>query len=61
MFSNQGIQPVSVVFSNTKHCFLQLPSKLATHLSLNEVTQLAVLVHINFCDCDYGNYFFYME
>uniref|UniRef100_H3DHX2 Peroxisomal ATPase PEX1 n=1 Tax=Tetraodon nigroviridis TaxID=99883 RepID=H3DHX2_TETNG len=27
---------VSVVFNNTKNCFLQVPSKLATHLSLNE-------------------------
>ncbi|TKS88479.1 Peroxisome biogenesis factor 1 [Collichthys lucidus] len=36
MFSNQGIQPVTVVFSNTKNCFLHLPSKLTTHLSLNE-------------------------
>ncbi|XP_069371970.1 peroxisomal ATPase PEX1 isoform X1 [Paralichthys olivaceus] len=36
MFSNQGIQPVTVVFNNTKNCFLHLPSKLITHLSLNE-------------------------
>uniref|UniRef100_A0A1A7WCV0 Peroxisomal ATPase PEX1 n=1 Tax=Iconisemion striatum TaxID=60296 RepID=A0A1A7WCV0_9TELE len=36
MFSNQGIQPVSVVFNNTKNCFLHIPSKLITHLSLNE-------------------------
>uniref|UniRef100_A0A7N6AIF5 Peroxisomal ATPase PEX1 n=1 Tax=Anabas testudineus TaxID=64144 RepID=A0A7N6AIF5_ANATE len=36
MFSNQGIQPVTVVFNNTKNCFLQLPSKLISHLSLNE-------------------------
>ncbi|KAM6899312.1 peroxisomal ATPase PEX1 [Xenentodon cancila] len=36
MFSNQGIQPVSVVFNNTKNCFLHLPSKLISHLSLNE-------------------------
>ncbi|CAN9503985.1 unnamed protein product [Ophioblennius macclurei] len=36
MFTNQGIQPVSVVFNNTKNCFLQLPSKLISHLSLNE-------------------------
>ncbi|XP_061598597.1 peroxisome biogenesis factor 1 [Cololabis saira] len=36
MFSNQGIQPISVVFNNTKNCFLHLPSKLISHLSLNE-------------------------
>ncbi|XP_070777978.1 peroxisomal ATPase PEX1 [Enoplosus armatus] len=36
MFSNQGIQPVTVVFNNTKNCFLHLPSKLTSHLSLNE-------------------------
>lgn len=38
MFSNQGIQPVTVVFNNTKNCFLHLPSKLISHLSLNEVS-----------------------
>ncbi|XP_041867803.1 peroxisome biogenesis factor 1 isoform X2 [Melanotaenia boesemani] len=36
MFNNQGIQPVSVVFNNTKNCFLHLPSKLILYLSLNE-------------------------
>uniref|UniRef100_A0A3B5ALH1 Peroxisomal ATPase PEX1 n=1 Tax=Stegastes partitus TaxID=144197 RepID=A0A3B5ALH1_9TELE len=36
MFSSQGIQPVSVVFNNTKNCFLHLPSKLISHLSLSE-------------------------
>uniref|UniRef100_A0A671UCX0 Peroxisomal ATPase PEX1 n=1 Tax=Sparus aurata TaxID=8175 RepID=A0A671UCX0_SPAAU len=36
MFCNQGIQPVTVVFNNSKNCFLHLPSKLALHLSLNE-------------------------
>ncbi|XP_059206681.1 peroxisome biogenesis factor 1 [Centropristis striata] len=36
MFSHQGIQPVTVVFNNTKNCFLHLPSKLISHLSLNE-------------------------
>uniref|UniRef100_A0A4W6CWC0 Peroxisomal ATPase PEX1 n=1 Tax=Lates calcarifer TaxID=8187 RepID=A0A4W6CWC0_LATCA len=36
MFNNQGIQPVTVVFNNTKNCFLHLPSKLISHLSLNE-------------------------
>lgn len=36
MFSSQGIHPVTVVFSNTKNCFLHLPSKLVTHLLLNE-------------------------
>ncbi|XP_037651212.1 peroxisome biogenesis factor 1 [Sebastes umbrosus] len=36
MFSNQGIQPVTVVFNNAKTCFLHLSSKLISHLSLNE-------------------------
>ncbi|XP_068432506.1 peroxisomal ATPase PEX1 isoform X2 [Clinocottus analis] len=36
MFSNQGIQPVTVVFNNTKNCFLHLSSQLISHLSLNE-------------------------
>ncbi|KAM6974793.1 peroxisomal ATPase PEX1 [Tautogolabrus adspersus] len=36
MFNNQGIQHVTVVFSNTKNCFLHLPSRLISHLSLNE-------------------------
>ncbi|XP_078124108.1 peroxisomal ATPase PEX1 isoform X2 [Sander vitreus] len=36
MFSNQGIQPITVVFNNTKNCFLQLSQKLISHLSLNE-------------------------
>ncbi|CAK6949536.1 peroxisome biogenesis factor 1 [Scomber scombrus] len=36
MFRNQGIQAVTVVFNNTKNCFLHLPSKLISHLSLNE-------------------------
>ncbi|XP_075961693.1 peroxisomal ATPase PEX1 isoform X1 [Anarhichas minor] len=36
MFSNQGIQPVTVVFNNTKNCFLQLSSILISHLSLHE-------------------------
>ncbi|XP_041665948.1 peroxisome biogenesis factor 1 [Cheilinus undulatus] len=36
MFNNQGIQHVTVVFNNTKNCFLHLPSRLITHLSLNE-------------------------
>ncbi|XP_011607188.2 peroxisomal ATPase PEX1 [Takifugu rubripes] len=36
MFSNQGIQPVTLVFNNKKNCFLRLPSKLVTHLSLTE-------------------------
>ncbi|KAM9738387.1 peroxisomal ATPase PEX1 isoform 1-T1 [Menidia menidia] len=36
MFTSQGIQPVCVGFNNTKNCFLQLPSKLISHLSLNE-------------------------
>ncbi|XP_041811333.1 peroxisome biogenesis factor 1 isoform X2 [Chelmon rostratus] len=41
MFSNQGIQPVTVVFNNTKNCFLHLPSKLTSHLSLNEALELS--------------------
>uniref|UniRef100_A0A668AH40 Peroxisomal ATPase PEX1 n=1 Tax=Myripristis murdjan TaxID=586833 RepID=A0A668AH40_9TELE len=36
MFGNQGIQPVIVVFNNTKNCFLHLPSNLISHLSLQE-------------------------
>ncbi|KAJ4928357.1 hypothetical protein JOQ06_016149 [Pogonophryne albipinna] len=36
MFTSQGIQPVTVVFSNTKNCFLHISSKLISHLSLNE-------------------------
>ncbi|XP_071776236.2 peroxisomal ATPase PEX1 [Centroberyx gerrardi] len=36
MFSNQGIQSVTVVFNNTKNCFLHLPSNLISHLSLQE-------------------------
>lgn len=36
MFSNQGIHPVTVIFNNTKNCFLHLPSKLVSHLLLNE-------------------------
>ncbi|XP_032391316.1 peroxisomal ATPase PEX1 [Etheostoma spectabile] len=36
MFSNQGIQPITVVFNNTKNCFLQLSQKLISNLSLNE-------------------------
>ncbi|XP_054620277.1 peroxisome biogenesis factor 1 isoform X2 [Dunckerocampus dactyliophorus] len=36
MFSSHGIQPVTVVLSNTKNCFLHLSSKLISHLSLNE-------------------------
>ncbi|XP_044027197.1 peroxisome biogenesis factor 1 isoform X2 [Siniperca chuatsi] len=40
MFTNQGIQPVTVVFNNTKNCFLHLPSKLTSHLSLNETQAL---------------------
>lgn len=36
MFSNQGIHPVTIAFSNTKNCFIHLPSKLVAHLLLNE-------------------------
>ncbi|XP_077599080.1 peroxisomal ATPase PEX1 [Stigmatopora nigra] len=34
MFS--GIQPVTVVFNNAKNCFLHVPAKLISHLSLIE-------------------------
>ncbi|XP_057683689.1 peroxisome biogenesis factor 1 isoform X1 [Corythoichthys intestinalis] len=34
MFS--GIQPVTVVFNNAKNCFLHVPAKLISHLSLSE-------------------------
>ncbi|XP_051926530.1 peroxisome biogenesis factor 1 [Hippocampus zosterae] len=34
MFS--GIQPVTVVFNNAKNCFLHVPAKLISHLSLKE-------------------------
>ncbi|XP_005797465.2 peroxisome biogenesis factor 1 [Xiphophorus maculatus] len=36
MFSSQGIQPIRVVFNNAKNCFLHLPSKMISHLSLQE-------------------------
>uniref|UniRef100_A0A7N8WQH4 Peroxisomal ATPase PEX1 n=1 Tax=Mastacembelus armatus TaxID=205130 RepID=A0A7N8WQH4_9TELE len=36
MFTNQGIQPVAVGFNNIKNCFIHLPSKLVSCLSLNE-------------------------
>ncbi|MEQ2252184.1 hypothetical protein ILYODFUR_019178, partial [Ilyodon furcidens] len=36
MFASQGIQPVRVVFNNAKNCFLHLPSKLISNLSLQE-------------------------
>uniref|UniRef100_G3NQT8 Peroxisomal ATPase PEX1 n=1 Tax=Gasterosteus aculeatus aculeatus TaxID=481459 RepID=G3NQT8_GASAC len=36
MFSNHGIQSVTVVFNNAKNCFLHLSSKLISHLSLSE-------------------------
>ncbi|XP_074543507.1 peroxisomal ATPase PEX1 [Halichoeres trimaculatus] len=36
MFSKHGIQHVTVVFNNTKNCFLQLPPTLVSHLSLKE-------------------------
>uniref|UniRef100_A0A3Q3K496 Peroxisomal ATPase PEX1 n=1 Tax=Monopterus albus TaxID=43700 RepID=A0A3Q3K496_MONAL len=36
MFNNQGIQPVTVVFNNAKNCFLHLPLKLISNLSLYE-------------------------
>ncbi|KAK9957480.1 hypothetical protein ABG768_011724 [Culter alburnus] len=36
MLGSQGIQPVSLVFNNSKNCFLQLSSNLATHLCLHE-------------------------
>lgn len=54
MFRNQGIHPVTVVFNNTNNCFLQIPSKLATLLSLNEVNEswLVVLSLVLKTDCD---------
>ncbi|XP_059412510.1 peroxisomal ATPase PEX1-like [Carassius carassius] len=36
MLGSQGIQPVTLVFSNSKNCFLQLSSNFATHLRLHE-------------------------
>ncbi|XP_034560407.1 peroxisome biogenesis factor 1 [Notolabrus celidotus] len=36
MCSRQGIHHVTVVFNNTKNCFLHLPSTLISHLCLNE-------------------------
>ncbi|XP_053718211.1 peroxisome biogenesis factor 1 [Synchiropus splendidus] len=43
MFGSHGIQPVTVVFNNSKNCFLQLPSKLISQLSLreNQVVELS--------------------
>ncbi|XP_061520902.1 peroxisome biogenesis factor 1 isoform X1 [Phycodurus eques] len=37
---SSGIQPVTVVFSNAKNCFLHLPAKLISHLSLSEIQAL---------------------
>ncbi len=37
MLGSQGIQPVTLVFNNSKNCFLQLSSNFATHLCLYEV------------------------
>ncbi|KAJ7991800.1 hypothetical protein DPEC_G00287630 [Dallia pectoralis] len=36
MLGNHGIQPVTLVFINTKNCFLHLPSNLVSQLSLYE-------------------------
>uniref|UniRef100_A0A8C2ILX6 Peroxisomal ATPase PEX1 n=1 Tax=Cyprinus carpio TaxID=7962 RepID=A0A8C2ILX6_CYPCA len=36
MLGSQGIQPVTLVFNNSKNCFLQLSSHFATHLCLHE-------------------------
>ncbi|KAK1172893.1 peroxisome biogenesis factor 1 isoform X1 [Acipenser oxyrinchus oxyrinchus] len=36
MFVSHGIQPVSLAFTNTKNCFLNIPSSLATQLRLQE-------------------------
>ncbi|XP_016094903.1 peroxisome biogenesis factor 1-like isoform X2 [Sinocyclocheilus grahami] len=36
MLGSQGIQPVTLVFNNSKNCFLQLSSNFATHLCLHE-------------------------
>ncbi len=35
MLGSQGIQPVTLVFNNSKNCFLQLSSNFATHLCLH--------------------------
>uniref|UniRef100_A0A6Q2YFT5 Peroxisomal ATPase PEX1 n=1 Tax=Esox lucius TaxID=8010 RepID=A0A6Q2YFT5_ESOLU len=36
MLGNHGIQPITLVFTNTKNCFIHLPSNLVTQLSLHE-------------------------
>ncbi|KAK6324058.1 hypothetical protein J4Q44_G00063970 [Coregonus suidteri] len=36
MLGNHGIQPVTLVFNNTKNCFLHLPSNLLKQLSLRD-------------------------
>lgn len=36
MLGSQGIQPVTLVFNNSKNCFLHLSSNFATHLCLHE-------------------------
>lgn len=36
MLGGQGIQPVTVVFNNSKNCFLHLSSNFAIHLCLHE-------------------------
>uniref|UniRef100_A0A8C1TPJ7 Peroxisomal ATPase PEX1 n=1 Tax=Cyprinus carpio TaxID=7962 RepID=A0A8C1TPJ7_CYPCA len=36
MLGSQGIQPVTLVFNNSRNCFLQLSSNFATHLCLQE-------------------------
>ncbi|KAA0710479.1 Peroxisome biogenesis factor 1 [Triplophysa tibetana] len=36
MLGGQGIQPVTVLFNNSKNCFLQLSSNFAIHLCLHE-------------------------
>ncbi|XP_043074221.1 peroxisome biogenesis factor 1 [Puntigrus tetrazona] len=36
MLGSQGIQPVTLVFNNSRNCFLHLSSNFATHLCLRE-------------------------
>uniref|UniRef100_A0A4W5R9B8 Peroxisomal ATPase PEX1 n=1 Tax=Hucho hucho TaxID=62062 RepID=A0A4W5R9B8_9TELE len=36
MLGNHGIQPVTLIFHNTKNCFLHLPSNLLKQLSLHD-------------------------
>ncbi|KAJ8334176.1 hypothetical protein SKAU_G00398150 [Synaphobranchus kaupii] len=40
MLGSHGIQPVTVVFNNSKNCFIHLPSKLISQLCLQETQVL---------------------